>query len=156
MPTSKCIYHPSKQEIRPIFDSRVLFCRLGLLHNEQENIVDKIRHGFSVLVIDNLYKELDIPLKSFLKYIGLSSATLTRRRKEKYLNLQESNRVYRIAIAYRDALELFDGDTKAAGTWLNRPEKSLGGNTPLEYLDTEAGLQKVHDLIGRLEHGIIT
>jgi putative toxin-antitoxin system antitoxin component (TIGR02293 family) len=53
-------------------------------------------------------------------------------------------------------LQLFEGDRTAAQRWLNEPAKALGGSKPIDYLDTEAGAEAVHDLILRLEHGVIT
>ena len=70
------------------------------------------------------------------------------------LSLEESDRVYRIASAYRNALRLFEDDADSAQRWLGEPVKALGGATPLQHLDTEAGAAQVHDLIGRLEHGV--
>ncbi|MGH8615251.1 MAG: antitoxin Xre/MbcA/ParS toxin-binding domain-containing protein [Gammaproteobacteria bacterium] len=69
---------------------------------------------------------------------------------------EESDRVYRIAAAYRSALQLFEGEAESARRWLNEPAKALGGNSPLQHLDTEAGAAEVRDLIGRLEHGVYT
>ena len=100
---------------------------------------------------------LDVSQRELLRTIALSSATLTRRRaKNKHLSPQESDRVYRIAAAYLAALRLFEGDEEAARRWFREPAKVLGGNTPLEHLDTEAGADEVQDLIGRLEHGVVT
>jgi len=156
MPDSKQrIYHPKRTIKRHIFGSTELFIKLGLLQNKSSNIIEEIRHGFSVTVIDNLVKELQLPEKTLLKFIGLSSSTLARRRLKKHLSFQESNRVYRLTFTYRDALELFDGNTENAKYWLNQPSKSLGGDTPLEHQDTEAGYNEIRNLIGRIEHGII-
>jgi len=72
------------------------------------------------------------------------------------LSPEESDRAYRLAVILAAAVELFEGDEKAARRWLNTPAKALGGATPVSYLDTEAGADAVRDLIGRLEHGIIS
>lgn len=55
-----------------------------------------------------------------------------------------------------EAARLFEGDRKAALLWLNQPAKALGGVTPMSCLDTKAGVDAVRDLIGRLEHGVIS
>ena len=57
---------------------------------------------------------------------------------------------------YTLVLGLFEGDSEAARRWLNEPAKALGGNTPLQHLDTEAGAGEVQDLIGRLQQGVVT
>jgi putative toxin-antitoxin system antitoxin component (TIGR02293 family) len=39
---------------------------------------------------------------------------------------------------------------------LNRPNKELGDESPLDFTRTEIGARDVEDLIGRLEHGVFT
>ncbi|MGH8591334.1 MAG: antitoxin Xre/MbcA/ParS toxin-binding domain-containing protein, partial [Gammaproteobacteria bacterium] len=72
------------------------------------------------------------------------------------LSPEESDRVYRVAAAYRSAVQLFEGEAESARRWLNDPAKALGGDSPLQHLDTEAGAAEVQDFIGRLEHGVYT
>ncbi len=147
---------PTKGKGRGGFDPAGIFARLGLVASNREELVAEIRHGLPVNVIDKLTKELAISQQVLLQIIALPAATLTRRRAQKRLTPQESDRVYRVATAYRAALQLFEGDSEAARHWLTEPAKALGGNTPLQHLDTEAGADEVQDLIGRLEHGVIT
>lgn len=133
-----------------------LFARLGLGSNARTDVVASIRAGLAVDVVDKLTEELDIPQSTLLNLIDLPSATFSRRRKTKRLTPHESDRVYRIATVFRAAVQLFEGDPGAARRWLSEPAKSLGGNSPLEHIDTEAGADEVQDLIGRIEHGVIT
>lgn len=150
------LFRPSKGKRQAAFDPAGIFARLGLVASNRGDLVAEIRQGLPVKVIDTLIKELAISQQVLLQVIGLPTATLTRRRAQKRLTPQESDRVYRVATAYRAALQLFEGDAKAARHWLNEPAKALGGNPPLQHLDTEAGADEVQDLIGRLEHGVIT
>ena len=108
--------------------------------------------------MEKLASELRVSQQTVLKVAGIASATLARRRKSASgrLSSEESDRVYRIAAAYRDALQLFEGDAESARRWLNEPAKALGGDSPLQHLVTEAGAAEVRDLIGRLEHGVYT
>lgn len=158
-PTAR-IFHPSpsasKGKAQTTFDSSGIFARLGLVAHNRIDLVKGIRDGLPVSVIDKLIKELAISQQTLLQIIALPTATLTRRRTQKRLTPQESDRVYRVITAYRTALQLFEGDVDAARQWLNEPAKALGGNTPLQHLDTEAGADEIQDLIGRLEHGVIT
>ena len=55
-----------------------------------------------------------------------------------------------------DHCTLFEGDNAAALRWLTAPRKALEGKTPLAYARTELGAREVEDLIGRLEHGVIS
>lgn len=150
-------FHPTHNIEAPAYDPVTLYSRLGLLRNARRPMADEIRRGFPIGVIDRLNQELEISQQNLLKILALSSATLTRRRREQQtLNPQESGRVYRLVSVYRAAIELFEGDLMAARRWLKTPAKALGGHTPLEHIDNEAGADDVENLIGRLEHGILS
>lgn len=137
--------------------SYTVFESLGIDAAHTHSLVAEIRRGLSVQVIDKMVKELHVSQGSLLKAIDISTATLTRRRQSSQrLNVHESDRVYRVASAYHAAVQLFEGDRENARQWMRIPSKALGGNTPLEHLDTEAGADEVQDLIGRIEHGIVT
>lgn len=135
-----------------------LFASLGLARSSRpDDVVPAIRVGFSVSVLERLAEELMATQQTILAVTRIPPATLTRRRREGgRLTPQESDRVYRLASVLQDAVQLFEGDKEAARHWMNEPAKALGGNTPLEHLDTEAGADAVHDLIGRIGHGVVT
>ncbi len=131
-----------------------LFKRLGL-PSRGRPLTRAVHEGFPVAVLERLSDELDAPQKMVLLAVGIAPATLKRRRVSGHLNRAESDRVYRLTSIFQQAIQLFEGDEAMAREWLEQPEKALGGRTPLEYLETEAGATEVEDLIGRLEHGII-
>lgn len=133
-----------------------VYKRLGLIKKNRTELVRVLRDGVPVTVFGKLAAEIGTSKTILGKVIGLPSSTLTRRRQSKRLSPDESDRLYRVASAYRSALQLFEGDRKAAQRWLNAPAKALEGSSPIEYLDTEAGAEAVNALILRLERGVIT
>jgi putative toxin-antitoxin system antitoxin component (TIGR02293 family) len=46
------------------------------------------------------------------------------------------------------------GSRDAASRWMQESNRSLGGETPLDYAETEVGAREVEDLLGRISHGI--
>ncbi len=151
------IFHPeSLPERGEGHDLAGLCARLGIPAADHAALVEAIRAGFPARVVDALARELDLPIGELLAVLGLAPATLSRRRRaRKPLTPAESDRIYRILSAWQAALRLFEGDEAAARRWLKRPARALGGVSPLGQLDTEAGADAVHDLIGRLEHGVV-
>lgn len=57
---------------------------------------------------------------------------------------------------YSAAVNLFEGDQEAAEAWLKAPAPSLGGQKPIDLLNTEEGKRQVLDLINRIEYGVYT
>jgi putative toxin-antitoxin system antitoxin component (TIGR02293 family) len=117
----------------------------------------RIKAGLPVAEFDALRELLDLTVEGLAGRIGISIATLSRRRQSgQPLDTGCGDRVLRFARLYRLAVELHDGDEEAARDWLRKPARALDGETPLDHAGTEAGAREVENLIGRLEHGVYT
>ena len=80
--------------------------------------------------------------------------TLARRRaKREALTSGETDRALRLARATTEAARVF-GDAEKAARWLRKPNASLGGQTPLSLLRTEAGAKAVEESLIQIDHGI--
>ena len=53
------------------------------------------------------------------------------------------------------ALEVF-GDSERALGWLRESNPALNGATPLRSIHTRAGREEVRNILGRIEHGVIS
>jgi putative toxin-antitoxin system antitoxin component (TIGR02293 family) len=119
--------------------------------------VAQIKRGLSVEEFDALRELLGVTVEALAKKVGISVATLSRRRRRhEPLDLVHGDRIVRFARLFRHTRALYDGNDAAARRWLTTPARALGGHTPLEFADTEAGAHEVEDLVGRLEHGVYT
>jgi putative toxin-antitoxin system antitoxin component (TIGR02293 family) len=85
--------------------------------------------------------------------IVLPRKTLANRRKLGTLTPEQSDRLIRVARVLAAAEEAF-GSQEKAGAWLRRPTTALGGERPLQLLDTDEGAREVETLLGHIEHGI--
>jgi len=117
----------------------------------------RVKAGLPVGELDTLRELLGLTMENLAGRIGISIATLSRRRHSgQRLDAGHSDRVLRFARLFRLAVELHDGDAAAARAWLSKPARALDGETPLDHAETEAGAREVENLIGRLEHGVYT
>jgi putative toxin-antitoxin system antitoxin component (TIGR02293 family) len=48
------------------------------------------------------------------------------------------------------------GNADRAKQWLSKPNRALGGKTPLDHTTTTAGIREVEDLLGQLENGVFS
>lgn len=122
---------------------------LGALHAQ-------LQKGFRFRLLSAFARQMALSLTAVCSWIGLSPRTLERRRKEGRLSAMESDRLLTTARIGAMALRLFEGDREAATRWLAAPHHALGGATPMERSRTEFGAREVEDLIGRIEHGVIS
>jgi putative toxin-antitoxin system antitoxin component (TIGR02293 family) len=56
-------------------------------------------------------------------------------------------------LTVRDATEVFE-NAEIAEDWLKSPNPALGRKTPNNLLDTNAGIEQVRNLLGRIEYGV--
>ncbi|HMO64653.1 MAG TPA: DUF2384 domain-containing protein [Verrucomicrobiota bacterium] len=116
-------------------------------------LLTRVREGLPLRQMEDLRSRLDLTLQELSGQLGLSRATLHRRRREGRLSPEESDRLVRYERLLALAEEVF-GPGEPARQWFRRPAVGLGGETPLEYARTELGAREVERLLGRIEHGV--
>jgi len=129
--------------------------RLVAPRREQKlNPIDVVRRGLESASLDRLAKLLHISAEELGRVIGLSRATLHRRRSSRArLKPDESDRVFRVASALAAATELFENANSGA-EWLRTPNPVFEGKRPIDLLDTAIGFAEVLRLIAHIEDGI--
>lgn len=118
-----------------------------------ERMIDGVREGLPVTQMDDLQAALDLPLDKLSNHLGISRATLHRRKLAGRLDSGESDRVLRFARLYSLAQEALETPEQARA-WLKSPQFGLNGEVPLAYAETEIGAREVEDLLGRIDHGV--
>jgi putative toxin-antitoxin system antitoxin component (TIGR02293 family) len=86
--------------------------------------------------------------------LGIPPRTLARRKKERRLSPEESDRLFRLGRLAALAQDVL-GTRAKASAWLHTDNRSLGGATPLSRLDTDLGAEEVESVLLRLSHGVV-
>ena len=116
-------------------------------------IIGALKAGLPFRELEDLRDLLDLPMDRLAAHLGISRATLHRRKTSGRLDAGESDRVLRfgrllgLGLSVMESLDL-------ARRWLASPQVGLGGETPLVYAETEVGAREVEDLLGRIEFGV--
>jgi putative toxin-antitoxin system antitoxin component (TIGR02293 family) len=118
-----------------------------------QDVIALIRKGLPVRELAALQHSLDVPIEKLAPKLGISPATLQRRKLEGRLHQDESDRVFRYARLFGRAVQVLESK-ESARRWLNSPQVGLGGAVPLDYAETEVGAREVEDLLGRIEFGV--
>ena len=116
-------------------------------------LIAALRVGLPVQELMDLQASLKVPMEKLVPRLGISKATLHRRKATGRLDPDESDRVVRFARLMGKAVEVLESDDDAR-QWLSSPQFGLGGAIPLDYADTEVGAREVEDLLGRIEYGV--
>jgi putative toxin-antitoxin system antitoxin component (TIGR02293 family) len=118
----------------------------------QTDLQAAIRDGFPKIVVDEVMQGTGLTLKELAASLDLSPRSLQRRRRQGRLARFESDRLYRLARIVALAKHYL-GKNDVATRWLKRPNRALGGNAPLDYIDTELGARAVENVLGRIAYG---
>ena len=89
---------------------------------------------------------------------GIDRSTYNRKVKDpqQTFSPDQSGRIYMLIRVLSAASTLLRDDPARLVQWLETPAKALGGRKPAEMTTTVAGAEAVLNLIGQLEHGVIT
>jgi putative toxin-antitoxin system antitoxin component (TIGR02293 family) len=113
-----------------------------------------VRKGLPVGSVAALAEQLHLGNNVLSGKLGISQRTLTRRIADASpLTPAESDRTVRMARVYAHAIEMI-GDKEKAVQWLSTPNRALGGERPLDQLDTDLGARGVEDILGRIAYGV--
>jgi putative toxin-antitoxin system antitoxin component (TIGR02293 family) len=117
-------------------------------------LIDMIRRGVPASVLSDLAATLSVDRRSVAKVLRISDRTLSRRVQENgNLNARESDRAVRLARVVAKSIDTFGEQAKAA-RWLKSSNRALDGAIPFELLDTDAGVQSVLTILGRIDYGV--
>jgi len=122
---------------------------------KRDGVVRVIRRGIPNKAVKRIEERWSLDEDNLVLIVGASSRTLSRRRRspKKLLTPVESDRVYRFGRAMSRIEEVFE-DKDIALDWVRRPNKALLGMRPIDILDTDAGVERVDEVLTRIEHGV--
>lgn len=127
---------------------------LGSAIKSHADLAQMVRSGLPAGSIPALAEKLHLGNNALSRKLGIPQRTLTRRLSQgSTLTPAESDRAVRMARVYANAVEMI-GDRDKAIEWLSTPNRALGGERPLDQLDTDMGARMVEDILGRIAYGV--
>lgn len=126
------------------------------IHGDSVDIVRQVQAGFPSSRLAKFGKFSGLSSEMIAKLVAIPKRTLSRRQRRGRLRPDESDRLLRACRVFEMAVDLFEGNTAAAKTWLQTPQPGLGGAIPLDFASTDFGAREVEHLIGRLEYGVFS
>ena len=136
---------------RPVFTAAKL---LGINSSDNLRLARQVESGLNFASLERLSRSTGLSMDRLRVAVRITPRTMTRRRSEKKLSPEESDRLVSVSRLLALAFELFEGDREAAVRWFTSPNRALAMRSPLETASTEVGSREVEYLIGRLEHGV--
>jgi putative toxin-antitoxin system antitoxin component (TIGR02293 family) len=128
---------------------------LGQEVESRFELVPLVRKGLPYEALESVTRELELSMEETSEALHLPKRTLSRRKEARRLDPLQSERVVRLAGVAAKAMQVL-GSHEKAKRWLTRPNRALGGETPVGLLDTDIGAQAVEDVLTRIEQGVFS
>ena len=127
---------------------------LGEPRSPVGDLVELTRKGIPYTTVQRLMEQFQLDRATLTRILGTSERTLARRlHQQQPLDLMESDRLVRFLRVATYAEEVIE-DRDRAIAWLKSPNRALGGQVPIELLDTDAGSEQVVEILTRIDYGV--
>ena len=125
---------------------------LGRRVSSEKELVVSLQEGLPYRALEAVKQRLRLSDRELAHATGIHPRTLMRRKSQKRLRSDESDRLSRLARVTARAIDLL-GSEENAMAWLRHPNRALGGATPLQYLSTDLGAMRVEATLSHIEWG---
>ena len=142
--------HP-KALVEALGGRKVLKRRIESLDELRETV----KAGLPYASLEGFIDKFGLTREEAATVLHLPQRTIARRKKERRLRADESDRLLRLARVSAQAAATLGTEEKAA-EWLRRPNRALGGVAPLALTDSDIGARQVEEILGRIEHGVLS
>jgi len=129
---------------------------LGLRSFDTAALLKRLDEGLSYAAFERLKRRLEVSTQELADAALITQRTLARRKRAGRMQPDESDRLVRLARVFSRAIDLYVGNVDLARAWMMRPNRAFGEVSPIEMVKTDVGAREVENLIGRIEHGVIS
>jgi putative toxin-antitoxin system antitoxin component (TIGR02293 family) len=112
-----------------------------------------IERGLPLSVLEEFSAYSGIPVKELLEVVIPARTLKHRRERKEPLNLDESDRLARVAKMYELAVKVY-GNAEEGRGWLLHMKDRFQGRSPLAMLRTEAGEHAVEEFLYQIDEGV--
>lgn len=120
-----------------------------------DDLITILKKGLSTDLFPKIAACLKVTERQLADTVDISSSTLTRRKHAGRFTAAESDRLYRLIRVFNRAVDVL-GSEASAQAWIITPIHALGWKRPFDYVSTEVGAREVENILGRIEHGVIS
>lgn len=126
---------------------------IGVKVRSESEMERLLREGLPASVLGNFRENWGFTVMELAGSLAIPKSTLMRMlERRNRMGPGDSDRVYRLASILALA-EAAIGDREKAQRWLRQANQVLGNQTPLRALETEIGVRRVEQILGRIAYG---
>jgi putative toxin-antitoxin system antitoxin component (TIGR02293 family) len=118
----------------------------------EPEVVSALQSGLPYRALEALKRRVHLTDAELVESMNIHPRTLIRRKSQKRLRSDESDRLSRLALVIARAIDVLGSEDNAV-RWLRQPNGALGGIPPLRYLSTDLGARRVEAILTHIDYG---
>jgi len=116
--------------------------------------VSLIRAGLPYESIEFISDKSNLSIKQLLHLLDMPQTTYNKRKRDNHLlSGRDSEIILVLTELLEFGLDVFNDEKEKFHRWLQKPNISLDGATPISLFDSLTGIQEVRNSLNRLEYG---
>ncbi|MCR9155084.1 MAG: DUF2384 domain-containing protein [Bacteroidetes bacterium] len=123
--------------------------------NPAFSYISIIKNGIRSKSVNSFIKHSGLSKKQVSRIIHISERSLQRYPPDKIIDSPSSERLIDLSRLFYQGIKVFNEKEKFI-TWLNRPNRALDNQLPLELVETNMGINLVFDELLKIEHGVFS
>jgi putative toxin-antitoxin system antitoxin component (TIGR02293 family) len=116
-------------------------------------VIDLVENGLHRNHYNKVTKLYQLSDNEMVKIIGISLKKLKSMKPSDRFNARCSERIMMMAELGVAGIEVLLSE-ESFGSWMNSPSVDCGGKKPKEFLNNVYGVKELHNIFGRIKHGI--
>src|SRR5580658_11186722 len=112
-----------------------------------------VERGLPLSTLQKFSTYSGIPLKGLLGVVIEARTLKHRQQRKEPLNLDESDRLARVAKIYELAVKVY-GDADKARRWLSKPKERFQERSPVAMMRTELGGRQIEEMLYQIDEGV--
>jgi putative toxin-antitoxin system antitoxin component (TIGR02293 family) len=113
----------------------------------------EVERGLPISMLEEFSTYSGFALKDLLEVVIPPRTLKHRRQRNEPLNMDESDRLARVARLYELGVKVF-GNPDKARKWLSKPKHRFDGRSPLEMMRTGLGGSGVEEMLYQIDEGV--
>jgi putative toxin-antitoxin system antitoxin component (TIGR02293 family) len=126
---------------------------LRIARQSSKKQIEAIHAGLPASTFTAMASYLGVSQGQLAGSLSILPRTLRNRASHGKLSQEESEKSLRVARLFAKARDILGGE-KRAKEWITSPVKSLGGQKPIDLLETDIGAQDVMNVLFAIEWGV--
>ncbi len=127
----------------------------GKKRPENYELMALTRKGLQKSAVVDVARAFGMSGEEFCRLLPISWRTIQRYQADRLMDSHLTDHLVRLVMIFAQVVDVFGTPEDAAG-WLKTPILALGSAQPIEFLDTNAGIQIVKTILLRIEHGVFS